>query len=101
MRLPEHRSVGRFNRVIADKGHACKTISTRAYQAVSLLNITHYWFLSATPMPNRPLDICGYLTILYNAKFDKPAKDGSKNVKAGTDSDDPINKYSMWAKKAA
>ncbi|KAL4958630.1 uncharacterized protein BDV14DRAFT_186345, partial [Aspergillus stella-maris] len=56
---------GRFVRVVCDEGHAVKTIRSRQHQSVALLQARHLWFLSATPMSNKPTDMLGYLTLLY------------------------------------
>ncbi|KAL4958616.1 uncharacterized protein BDV14DRAFT_206514, partial [Aspergillus stella-maris] len=55
---------GRFIRVVCDEGHAVKTIRSRQHQSVALLQARHLWFLSATPMSNKPTDMLGYLTLL-------------------------------------
>ncbi|KAI9035035.1 uncharacterized protein KD926_004699 [Aspergillus affinis] len=54
-----------FGRVVADEAHAIKTIRTRSHQAVSLLEADAFWGLTATPIWNRPVDLCGYLVQLY------------------------------------
>lgn len=90
-------ATGLFHRVVADEGHMLKTISSRAHQAVALLDASKQWFLTATPMlvpetyiasnienwsqtqttehpeyynwkgPNRVIDLCGFLAIVYCA----------------------------------
>lgn len=62
--------VGYFHRVVCDEGHAVKTIKSRQHQSVALLLARHIWFLTATPMSNKPTDMLGYLTLLYKAEWD-------------------------------
>ncbi|KAG2421209.1 hypothetical protein HFD88_000825 [Aspergillus terreus] len=56
---------GASARVVADEAHAIKTIRTRNHQAVALLQADNFWGLTATPIWNRPIDLCGYLVLLY------------------------------------
>lgn len=65
-------AAGWFGRVVANEGHAAKTIRTKVYQSVAQLGADHYWFLTATPMYNRAFDICGYLAILFPAICRRP-----------------------------
>lgn len=65
---------GRFHRVILDEGHMVKTIGTRRHHSVAKLEAYHYWFVAATPMMNKVLDLCGYLDILYREEFDIPGR---------------------------
>jgi SNF2 family DNA or RNA helicase len=55
-----------FQRVICDEGHRVKTISSRQHQAVARLTRRATWFLTATPMWNKPLDFVGYLSLLWS-----------------------------------
>lgn len=74
-------AAGLFGRVVADEGHMLKTISTRVHQSVARLGVPRQWFLTATPMINRVIDICGFLTILYKEEWDDiaAASPGSGN----------------------
>ncbi|KAJ5802327.1 Helicase C-terminal [Penicillium pulvis] len=66
----------RFQRVICDEGHRVKTISSRQHQSVSKLSRKATWFLTATPMWNKPLDFCGQNQCLTD-----------------------VNDYRMWSEK--
>jgi hypothetical protein len=59
-----------FQRVICDEGHRVKTISSRQHQSVAKLTRQATWFLTATPMWNKPLDFCGYLSLLWTGMVD-------------------------------
>ncbi|KAF9893927.1 hypothetical protein FE257_008898 [Aspergillus nanangensis] len=80
-----------FSRVILDEGQCVKTITTRRHQSVSQLQARHYWIVSAAPMMNRVIDICGYLKLLYRPEFEHSAPNA----------DDPTNwatleEYQEW-----
>ncbi|KAJ5808611.1 hypothetical protein N7474_009880 [Penicillium riverlandense] len=53
-----------------------KTIRTRLHQSVRLLRRNAIWFLTATPMWNKALDMCGYLALLcaHPEQFSRAAK---------------------------
>lgn len=53
-----------WGRVICDEAQQVKTIRTRMHQSIALLKRHSLWFLTATPMRNKVIDICGYLTML-------------------------------------
>ena len=75
----------RFARVICDEGHRIKTIATR-HQSVYLLARDVTWFLTATPMWNRALDMCGFLNLFatYLSHL-AAASDGNDGTAASTD----------------
>jgi len=64
---------GRFDRVIADEGHKAKDKHTEAHKAIALLEAPHVWFLTATPMYNKVLDLNGYLEMLYRNEWERPS----------------------------
>ncbi|PYH28338.1 uncharacterized protein BO87DRAFT_284985, partial [Aspergillus neoniger CBS 115656] len=55
---------GYFDRFIADEAHHVKSIRSRNHQSLALLKVKFKWFLTATPMWNRAIDLCGYLVLL-------------------------------------
>ncbi|KAI9764302.1 MAG: hypothetical protein M1839_005968 [Geoglossum umbratile] len=71
--LGEGRSawVGRFARVICDKGHKIKGRKTETWNAVSSLAARYKWVLTATPLVNRITDYTGYLALFFNPTWAK------------------------------
>ncbi|KAL2801512.1 P-loop containing nucleoside triphosphate hydrolase protein, partial [Aspergillus granulosus] len=57
---------GQFLRVVLDEGHKAKNILSRVHQSIRLLNAKHVWVLTATPMLNQMIDLCGPLALLNN-----------------------------------
>ncbi|KAJ6112271.1 Helicase C-terminal [Penicillium sp. IBT 18751x] len=57
-----------FQRVICDEGHHVKTISSRQHQSIAKLTRRATWLLTATPRWNKPLDFCGYLSLLHRIR---------------------------------
>lgn len=53
-----------WGRVVCDEAQKVKAIRTRMHQSIALLKREFLWFLTATPMRNKVLDMCGYLTML-------------------------------------
>ncbi|RAH63631.1 hypothetical protein BO85DRAFT_434121 [Aspergillus piperis CBS 112811] len=90
-------AVGLFGRVVADEGHMLKTISTRVHQSVARLGVPRQWFLTATPMINRVIDICGFLTILYTEEWDDIA--AASPGSGYEESDDLLAPYQQYAAK--
>jgi SNF2 family DNA or RNA helicase len=78
-----------FQRVICDEGHRVKTISSRQHQAVARLTRRATWFLTATPMWNKPLDFVGYLSLLWT---------GIEGTQAADQAPD-LNDYQGWSSK--
>ncbi|KAE8345766.1 hypothetical protein BDV24DRAFT_159100 [Aspergillus arachidicola] len=95
-----HRSLlqGKFNRVICDEGHAVKTIRTKVHQSVATLRATYKWFLSATPMPNRVIDICGYLSLFHVPGFDTTPRHPDDYDESDSQND-PLYDYRFYSQK--
>lgn len=53
-----------WGRIICDEAQKVKRIRSRTHQSIALLKRRSVWFLTATTMRNKVLDICGYLTML-------------------------------------
>ncbi|KAH8422486.1 uncharacterized protein LDX57_000239 [Aspergillus melleus] len=68
---------GAFDRVICDQGHQVKDPESGRHQSVALLGASHYWFITATPLWNRPGDLQGYLKILHRSSFDESIPPGT------------------------
>ncbi|KAJ5162548.1 Helicase C-terminal [Penicillium capsulatum] len=84
-----------FQRVVCDEGHRVKTISSRQHQSVAKLTRSATWFLTATPMWNKPLDFCGYLSLLWTEMVAaQPEATGDSDV--STD----LKDYQMWSARA-
>jgi hypothetical protein len=81
---------GLFARIVADEAHAIKTIRTRNHQAVALLYADHFGGQTATPMWNRPIDLCGYLVQLY---WDGATEE---NPTGRLDRDAVLDEYLAW-----
>ncbi|KAI9370432.1 hypothetical protein BJX61DRAFT_544638 [Aspergillus egyptiacus] len=70
-----------------------RTPSTLNLQSVSKLDARSVWFLTATPMSKRALDLCGYLALLWKDSMakvheaDKRNKINTENTLAET----PLN----------
>ena len=62
------------------EGHRVKTISTRQHQSVAQLFRRYTWFLTATPMWNKTLDFCGYLSLLWNTDFTQTASKSERGI---------------------
>ncbi|KAJ5366986.1 Helicase C-terminal [Penicillium brevicompactum] len=64
----------RFARLICDEGHRIKTIATRQHQSIYLLARDVTWLLTATPIWNRALDMCGFLNLFatHLSRLEKP-----------------------------
>ncbi|KAI9370901.1 hypothetical protein BJX61DRAFT_544160 [Aspergillus egyptiacus] len=97
---------GLFARVVADEGHALKQIRTYNHQAVAKLEARTVWFLTATPMSNRALDLCGYLALLWKDAMklqveENPDDDGAAEETAVAASAppaiDPVAEYQPYS----
>lgn len=62
---------GKFARVICDEGHKAKNVFTKNNVAICRLNARHVWFITATPMINKTIDLNGYLTALFRPEWRK------------------------------
>jgi hypothetical protein len=82
-----------FQRVICDEGHRVKTISSRQHQSVAKLTRHATWFLTATPMWNKPLDFCGYLSLLWTEMVAAQSVDANQTEPPSTDLVD----YRVWS----
>lgn len=55
-----------FDRVICNEAHKLKAHRTKTHRAIKLLNARCRVLLSATPMINRPLDLVGLMSLLWD-----------------------------------
>ncbi|KAJ5857512.1 Helicase C-terminal [Penicillium solitum] len=90
-----------FHRVICDEGHRVKTISSHQHQSVALLNRRSIWFLTATPMWNKPLDFCGYLSLLWTDNLVPTQADPTEDSTPPTLTDSPLAEYEEWSQRTA
>ncbi|KAJ5765464.1 Helicase C-terminal [Penicillium odoratum] len=84
----------RYQRVICDEGHRIKTISSRQHQSVAKLSRNVTWFMTATPMWNKPLDFCGYLSLLWTEMVEAQYLNANQ-IESLADVDD----YRAWSAK--
>ncbi|KAL4798953.1 P-loop containing nucleoside triphosphate hydrolase protein [Aspergillus venezuelensis] len=78
------RLSGFFDRVICDEGHAIKRISSLRHQSVDALRCAHLWILSATPILNKALDLCGLLGAMYDPAWERNADSESEIITKDT-----------------
>ena len=87
-----------FARVICDEGHRVKTISSRQHQSVAHLQRRTTWFLTATPMWNKPFDFCGYLSLLWSNDFiPQPEATDPEHLADVTELDSALADYTAWS----
>ncbi|KAJ5924231.1 Helicase C-terminal [Penicillium verhagenii] len=85
----------RLQCAICDEGHRIKTISSRQHQSVAKLSRNVTWFITATPMWNKPLDFCCYLSLLWTELI------GSQCLHADQiQSSADVDEYRLWSAKA-
>lgn len=98
--LPQFRSCipHTFARVICDEGHKVKTIASRAHQSIALLERQAIWFITATPMWNRPLDFSGYLS-LFEANLAKPSDLANSTDPDPSSTSSTFDDYTHWSAK--
>jgi hypothetical protein len=87
-----------FARVICDEGHRVKTISSRQHQSVAHLQRHTTWFLTATPMWNKPFDFCGYLSLLWSNDFiPQPDSTDPQHLTDVSELDSALTEYTSWS----
>ena len=59
-------------RVLCDEGHETKNAATKNNLAICRLDAKHVWFITATSMVNRTVDLIGYLTALFKPEWRNP-----------------------------
>jgi superfamily II DNA/RNA helicase len=64
-----------FERIVMDEAHYIKNPRTKNHRAIAILPTLNYWFVTATAMINKPLDLKGYLSLLYAPEFSRTAPD--------------------------
>ena len=60
-------------RVLCDEGYETKNAATKNNLAICRLDAKHVWFITATSMINRTIDLIGYLTALFKPEWRKSA----------------------------
>ncbi|KGO38096.1 Helicase, C-terminal [Penicillium expansum] len=87
-----------FARIICDEGHRVKTISSRQHQSVAHLQRSSTWFLTATPMWNKPFDFCGYLSLLWSNDFiPEPESVDPEHLTDVAEPESALHDYTTWS----
>lgn len=76
-----------FERVVCDEGHTLRNPNTLTSESIRHVNRKSIHFLSATPLLNRPIDMRGYLELVFKKSWRLPHVPGGVTAMYASDFD--------------